>query len=165
MKVADFGAAVRSYRKASGLSQQDLAATAGLSRATLNYLESGRDIEIGASRLLALVSLLGIPLSLPVDVDRSHDDSVVERTVRAAEGKTKSTRRALDEALATGKVPSGTDNALRSVIDSLGVAERLAVIRCVCSSSGQPPKVVWRNARTVSAAVGSDGWPSRHEAD
>ena len=47
MKVSAVGAVIRSYRKASGISQKDLAAMVGISRATLNYLESGRDIEIG----------------------------------------------------------------------------------------------------------------------
>lgn len=159
VKVADIGAVVRSYRKAAGLSQQDLAAMAGVSRATLNYLESGRDIEIGASRLLALVDLLGIPLALPGSVDRAVDDRVVELAVRATgTAKAKSTRRALDEALATGRVPAGMERSLRTVLDHLAAAERMALVRCVSAASGQPAKAVWRNARTVAGAVGSDGW-------
>jgi len=153
---------VRAYRKASGLSQQDLAGLAGVSRATLNYLESGRDIEIGASRLLALIEHLGIPLALPSAVDRGHDERVVDAAVRSAGVKAKATRRALDEALATGTVPSGSAPYVRTVIDSLGPTERLALLRCVCAASGQPAKAVWRNARAIAAAVGSDNWPDRH---
>ncbi len=158
---------VRSYRKAAGLSQQDLAEMAGISRATLNYLESGRDIEVGASRLLALVDLLGIPLALPATVDRAHDERVVEHAVRAATGKSKakSARRALDEALATGRVPSGADKALLSVLDHVGAAEQMALVRCVSAASGQPAKTVWRNARTVATAVGVTGWAEADPVD
>ncbi|MEK9736372.1 MAG: helix-turn-helix transcriptional regulator, partial [Candidatus Nanopelagicales bacterium] len=58
LTVAAVGAVIRAYRKASGLSQKDLAKLGGVSRATLNYLESGReDMEIGASRLFALLAV------------------------------------------------------------------------------------------------------------
>ena len=60
MKVSEVGAVVRAYRKATGISQKELAALVGISRATLNYLESGREGEIGASKLLAMLELLEI---------------------------------------------------------------------------------------------------------
>lgn len=165
VKVADIGAVVRSYRKAAGLSQQDLASMAKISRATLNYLESGRDLEIGAGRLLALVDLLGIPLSLPTGVDRKQDERLVEHVIRAGGVKVKTARRVLDEALATGRVPAGTDTTVRAVLDRLTATEGLALVRCVCAATGQPAKVVWRNLRTVAVEVGSDGWTHTETGD
>lgn len=156
MKVAAVGSLVRAYRKASGISQKDLAAMAGISRATLNYLESGRDLEIGAAKLLALLDLLGIPFGLPEGVDREHDDRRLERAAKAAAGKPRLTRKALVEALATGRVPAGCEASLRSLLDGTSEADVLAVVRAVAAGTGQTPKAVWRNGRALATALGSD---------
>lgn len=158
MKVSAVGSVVRAYRKASGISQKDLAAMIGISRATLNYLESGRDIEIGASKLLALLDLLGIPFSVPEGVDRAHDDAVLERAAKAASGKGKAklTRKAVVEGFATGAVPTGLDVPMRALLEQTAEPDILAVVRSVSAGSGQAPKAVWRNGRSLAKAVGCD---------
>ncbi|MEK9811014.1 MAG: helix-turn-helix transcriptional regulator, partial [Candidatus Nanopelagicales bacterium] len=89
------------------MSQKDLAKLGGVSRATLNYLESGReDMEIGASRLFALLAVLGVPLAIPTEVDRAADDASLEASIR----RIGAARRRLSvsqimEALAAGRVP------------------------------------------------------------
>ena len=156
MKVADVGGVIRGYRKASGISQKDLAAMVGVSRATLNYVESGRDIEIGATRLLALLEVLGVPLLVPTGVDRAHDDEVLEGAAKAAAtGKVKLARKHLVEALATGRVPEGYEVGVRTVLDHATRGEALAMVRAVAAGTGQQPKAVWRNARSVAGALGS----------
>jgi len=154
------GAVIRAYRKAAGLSQQELADFVGISRATLSYLESDRDIEVGAAKLLSLLDLLGIPIALPAGVDRKHDEHTVDHALRGigTKAKAKTTRRALDEALATGRVPAGGDGPVRVALDRLGPTECTALVRCVVASSGQPAKAVWRNLRTVATAVDAGGW-------
>lgn len=154
MTVAEVGALVRAYRKATGLSQKDLAALAGMSRATLNYLESGRDIEIGAAKLLALLDLLGVPFDVPAAVNREHDDLVLERAAKAAAGKGKLPRKAVVEALVTGTAPSGTEQALLRLLEDTSGPEVLAVVRAVAAGSGQPPKAVWKHGRTLAARLG-----------
>lgn len=156
MKVAAVGSVVRGYRKASGVSQKDLAVMAGISRATLNYLESGRDLEIGAGKLLALLDLLGIPFVLPPGVDREHDDVVLERVARAAAGKGKLPRKTVVEALATGRVPEGADQALRSLLDDTPEPDVLAVVRSVSAGSGQTPKAIWKNGRALAKSLGCE---------
>jgi transcriptional regulator with XRE-family HTH domain len=155
MKVADVGSVIRAYRKASGISQKDLAAMVGISRATLNYLESGRDIEIGAGKLLALLNLLAIPFGLPAGVDREHDDAALERAARAAEGRPKLQRKNVVEALATGRVPDGCEAPLRSLLEQTAEPDLLAIVRAVSAGSGQAPKAVWKNGRSLAKAVGS----------
>jgi transcriptional regulator with XRE-family HTH domain len=155
MKVAEVGGVIRSYRKASGISQKDLAGMAGISRATLNYLESGRDIEIGAGKLLALLNLLAVPFGLPAGVDREHDDAALERAARAAAGRPKLQRKNVVEALATGRVPEGFDGPIRSLLDETPEPELLAIVRAVSAGSGQVPKAVWKNGRSLAKAVGS----------
>ena len=103
MKVSEVGAVVRAYRKATGISQKELASLVGISRATLNYLESGREGEIGASKLLAMLELLGVPFDVPQAVDREHDDRILDKAGKSAgAGKVKLPRKVLVEALATG---------------------------------------------------------------
>ena len=154
MTVAEIGGLVRAYRKATGLSQKDLAALAGMSRATLNYLESGRDIEIGAAKLLALLDLLGVPFDVPAAVNREHDDLVLERAAKAAAGKGKLPRKAVVEALVTGTAPDGTEQALLRLLEDTPGPEVLAVVRAVAAGSGQPPKAVWKHGRTLAARLG-----------
>jgi len=154
MTVAEVGVLVRAYRKATGLSQKDLAAMAGMSRATLNYLESGRDIEIGAAKLLALLDLLGVPFDVPSVVDRVHDDVVLERAAKAAGGKAKLPRKAVVEALATGMPPDGTGPALLRLLEAASDAEALAIVRAVSAGTGQPPKAVWKHGRVLAARLG-----------
>jgi transcriptional regulator with XRE-family HTH domain len=154
MKVAAVGSVIRAYRKASGVSQKDLAGMVGISRATLNYLESGRDIEIGAGKLLSLLELLGIPFGVPPGVDREHDDAVLEGAAKAASGKVKLPRKAVVEALATGRVPDGTDGPLAALLEDTPEPAILAIVRAVSAGSGQTPKAVWKNGRTLAKAVG-----------
>lgn len=156
MKVAAVGSVVRAYRKASGISQKDLAAMVGISRATLNYLESGRDLEIGAAKLLGLLDLLGIPFHMPAGIERDHDDEVLERAARAAGGKPKLVRKVVVEALATGKAPAGSERALLALLDGTPEADVLCVVRAVSAGTGQPPKAIWRNGRVLAAALGSN---------
>jgi transcriptional regulator with XRE-family HTH domain len=154
MKVAAVGSVIRAYRKASGVSQKDLAGMVGISRATLNYLESGRDIEIGAGKLLALLDLLAVPFSVPAGIDREHDDEVLEQAARAVAGR-KLPRKVVVEALATGRAPEGSEPALRSLLDDTPEPAILAIVRAVAAGSGQQPKAVWKNGRSIAKAVGS----------
>lgn len=153
MKVSEVGGVVRAYRKATGVSQKELASLIGISRATLNYLESGRDIEIGASKLLALLTLLGIPFSVPDAVDREHDDKVLDRSVKAVKGKL--SRKVVVEAFATGRPPAGSESALLRLLEEASDEAAFAIIRAVSGGSGQPPKAVWKHARALARTLGS----------
>lgn len=63
MNLADIGQLVQARREALGLSQARLAQLAGLSRATINQLENGSLVDLGAAKLLALLNLLGLDLA------------------------------------------------------------------------------------------------------
>jgi HTH-type transcriptional regulator / antitoxin HipB len=58
------GAMMRAARKASGQSQGALAASLGMSRATVSAIENGTIREIGVRKLDALCGALGLELSL-----------------------------------------------------------------------------------------------------
>lgn len=165
IKVATVGTLVRAYRRASGISQKNLAGMVGISRATLNYLESGRDIEIGAAKLLALLAVLGVPFGLPSEVDCASDDAALDEVARAVSGKgrKKLPRKVLVEALASGRVPVGFEPHIAHVVESASEPAVLAMVRAVSASAGMPAAAVWKNGRSLAASVGSSRkvWQSR----
>jgi len=161
MNVASVGAIVRSYRKASGISQKELAQMVGISRATLNYLESGRDLEIGAGKVLALLDVLAVPFTVPRDVDQTQDEATVDRAVRAVGSKGKKlTRKVMVEALATGRVPIGYERPVAAFVEDADDADLLALVRVTAGGSNLSVSSVWKNTRSLAKAVGSSrpGW-------
>jgi transcriptional regulator with XRE-family HTH domain len=60
---ASLGAAIRHYRKQSGLSQAELAERAGLNRTYLSNLEQGKETE-QVKRILRVLKQLGVRMTL-----------------------------------------------------------------------------------------------------
>lgn len=63
MDLAGIGAAIRSARRAKGLTQEALGARAGVSRATINGLETGAVRELGFHKVEAILAALGLHLA------------------------------------------------------------------------------------------------------
>jgi HTH-type transcriptional regulator/antitoxin HipB len=61
--AASVGPAIRHYREEAGLTQEELAAMAGLNRSYLSELEQGRETE-QMRRILRLLKLLGVRATL-----------------------------------------------------------------------------------------------------
>lgn len=164
IKVSDLGAAVRTFRKASGISQKDLAAMVGMSRATLNYLESGREIEIGAGRLLEVLEVLGVALAVDQAVNSGSDAKVVDQMLKAQAGKgaKRMPRPVLVEALATGRIPVGFEDQTAVFIEQSTDAQVLAAVRTAAAENGLPPKEVWKKCRALAKASGSKRTLWRH---
>lgn len=156
MKVATAGAVVRAYRKSSGVSQKELASMVGISRATLNYLESGRDIEIGAGKLLSLLDVLGVPFAVPTDVDRTADDAAIDRACKqiAGKGRKKLPRRVVLEAFTTGRVPIGLEKEFAAFLEEIPEPAVLCVVRATSAGGGPSASAVWRHARALAKATG-----------
>jgi transcriptional regulator with XRE-family HTH domain len=154
LSVAAMGSVIRAHRKASGLSQKDLAKAAGVSRATLNYLESGReDMEIGASKLLALLGVLGIPLRVTVDVDRSADEAALEVALGSLGKGMKFSEGDLMEALASGRFTPTSEAGLSAFLGRAPEGAGPAAVRLAAVRSGNPPKEIARNGRALAKAL------------
>jgi HTH-type transcriptional regulator / antitoxin HipB len=65
-----FGAAIRNARKVNGLSQAALAASLGMSRATISGIENGTIVEIGIRKFGAVCAALGLELTIQVQSQR-----------------------------------------------------------------------------------------------
>ncbi|MBX5460983.1 MAG: helix-turn-helix transcriptional regulator [Steroidobacteraceae bacterium] len=64
MQLAEVGALLKQARKRAKLSQAQLAAPLGMSRTTVSAIESGRCIEIGFTKLSALLDMVGLELTV-----------------------------------------------------------------------------------------------------
>ncbi len=64
LDLVHIGSVIEKKRKEVNLRQRDLAARAGVSRATLEALENGRLRELGFAKLTKILSVLGLELRI-----------------------------------------------------------------------------------------------------
>ena len=64
LDLLTLGSETAARRKSLGLKQSDLVERTGISRATLNALENGRCRELGFSKVMKIVSAVGLELKL-----------------------------------------------------------------------------------------------------
>lgn len=116
MRTHELGQAIRNARRARNLTQARLAATAGLSRETLNLLESGLVRDLGIRKVLAVLEALGLVLSVEPRPGRP-DYLRMACTSANVSFRTSLTEDELVHAIVTGKVPKGKAAHLRVLFD------------------------------------------------
>lgn len=150
MELREIGEALRHARMASGLSQAELATLVGVSRATINALETGNGDTV-ASTILTACDVLGIRLE-PSAATSAHPTNSLEWAAASASTsyRTAMHTRDLQAALASGQVPTQFVPHLAYIVNELSDARLLRIIRDTSMRSGKPPKRVWRNARRIA---------------
>ena len=120
MRTHELGQAIRNARKARNLTQARLAATAGISRETLNLLESGLVRDLGIRKVRAVLEVLGLQLTVePTGRPRRPDYLRMACTSANVSFKTALTEDELVHAIVTGKVPKGKAAHLRVLFDEV----------------------------------------------
>jgi len=66
MEMIEIGEVIRRARKQAGLSQAMLGSMLGMSRATISGIETGKIVEVGIRKMMALCATLGLELSVGV---------------------------------------------------------------------------------------------------
>lgn len=118
MRLQDLGREARKARLAKGLTQAALARETGLSRETLNLLESGLIRDLGIRKVIALLEYLGLEIALQPRARLRRPDYVRMACTSANVGfKTTLTEDELIHALITGKVPAQRSAHLRTLFD------------------------------------------------
>ena len=122
MYFEEIGSRVRAARQAHGLTQAELADVTGLSRTTINQLESGATPDIGVRRLLAVFEALKLDMSVTAQVPRRKSEQ--DYIALACTSANVSYRGNLDKselvhALVTGKIPQDKRPQLRVIFDEL----------------------------------------------
>ena len=123
MRIQELGSEIRRARQARGLTQAQLARVAGLSRETLNLLESGLVRDLGIRKVLAVLHHLGLGVTLQQEMRPRRPDYVrMACTSANVSFKSALTEDELIHALVTGKVPAKRGPHLRTLFDEAPMA-------------------------------------------
>ncbi|MBI1942953.1 MAG: helix-turn-helix transcriptional regulator [Betaproteobacteria bacterium] len=106
MRLQEFGHIVRRARLARGMTQDELARSAGLSRTTMNQLENGVFPDIGMNKAQAILATLGLGLRVrPLSRLRRPNYVRMARMSASVSFREKLSEGELVRALLTGRIP------------------------------------------------------------
>jgi len=140
----EIGVLVRQRREALGLSQARLARLAGLSRATVNQLETGVIVDLGVSKLMQLLDLLGISLRAEHPTHPSRGLDAISRTASVSYRQSL-TPAQLAKALASGELPSKWLPHVSTMLDEAPAKFIVAAVEEAARVQGVPAKTVWQH--------------------
>lgn len=159
MNFALFGNAIRRKRIALGLTQQQLADMAGLSRQTLNGIEHGH-VNVTLDTLGRLVDVIGLTLEL-TDPEQKRGRPVRAVWMAAKSANTSYsgvlTPTALEQALITGQVPDGLEPQVAQILDEAPLQLVAKMVAEVASRHDRKPTEIWKNLRQMARAVMATG--------
>lgn len=161
MRINELGQEIRQARLARGLTQAQLAAAAGLSRETLNLLESGLVRDLGVRKVLAVLEHLGLTLAVQLGARPGRPDFVrMACTSASTSYRSGLTANELIHALVTGKVPARREAHLRTLFDEapLALLRGLASEAARWTRPGKLEKNLRRLARSVGASRPVEQW-------
>jgi len=123
MRLQEIGFRLRAARLEQRRTQAQLAKAAGVSRTTLNQLESGLVLDLGVQRLRAILREVGLDLVLGQSTGEPSPDFIR----MAANSASVSYRTPLSEdelirALLTGKVPANRRPHVRTLLEEASPA-------------------------------------------
>jgi transcriptional regulator with XRE-family HTH domain len=144
MNLAEIGHLVHSRRTELGLSQARLAALGGLSRVTINQLENGTLVDLGASKLIALLDLVGVDLNAGSRKGQQHALQSVSQTASV------SYRTVLDPeifaaALVAGELPARITPHVATLLDEAPLSLIVAAVEEIAARGQRSPKLLWKH--------------------
>lgn len=154
------GLAVRQRRLEMGISQAALARLSGLSRTTVNQLESGAVKDLSVTRAERLLGVVGLRLGVPDASGRSASLPRVRSSPLALAARTAGVSYArqmpvpeLARALVDGVVSERWQPHVRALLDEAPVSLLAAVVDELHLDRGVPRAVVWGRMRSLAAQL------------
>ncbi len=118
MRLQEIGFRLRAARLEQKLTQAQLAKAAGVSRTTLNQLESGLVLDLSVQRLRAILDQLGLALIIqPAEKTVAPDFVRMACTTANVSYRETLSEDELIRALLTGKIPAGRRPHFRTLLD------------------------------------------------
>lgn len=144
MNLVSIGQLVKQRRQVLGLSQARLARLSGLSRATINQLETGTIVDLGAAKLIALLDLLGLTLDA---AERPSKDNALALASRTASVSYKEvlTPQALAAALVEGQLPANITPQVATLLDEAPLPLIVGAVEEVARHTQCPAKTLWKH--------------------
>lgn len=149
MQLREVGMHVHDKRKSLGISQAQLAKLAGLSRTTVNQLESGALDDLGFSKLTQLMSILG----LTFDAKTRHKKSpALKMAAQTASTSYKNilTPEVLKDIFKTGVVPDQFKPHVMVLLDETPVQLVVSAIHEASVETNTPPKTVMKHVSSIA---------------
>ena len=161
MRLQELGYTIRKARLARGLTQAQVASSAGVSRTTMNQLENGLFPDIGVRKAQTILEALGLDLQVrPAQRSRRPDFVRMACASASTSYKEKLTEGELVRSLLTGRIPPRRRPHFRMLLDEAPVP----VLKGMADDIGKyvQPGRVSRNLAVIANALGSlrrlKGW-------
>jgi transcriptional regulator with XRE-family HTH domain len=148
MNLREFGAHVRERRESLGLTQGRLAKLAGLSRATINQLETGTLNDLGVTKLAALMDVVGLRLEVASRAGKAAGPrrSLLKLSRTASVSyKTPLEPGQLTRALVTGELPDALLPHMATLLDEAPLPLVASAVEEAAERGHVPPKRIWRH--------------------
>jgi len=155
--LKELGTAAKRRRQEIGLSQQAVAELAGLSRATVNELESGKLKELGSARIESLANSLGFAVGV-LGSRPARDGAALAEAARLASVPYRKymAEDVLESALRDGAVPPGFIPQMRTLLQEAPVAMLAAVADELEQRSAIPQRETWQRMRSLASVLKCD---------
>ena len=149
---------VKRQRSEMGLSQERLAELAGLSRATINELETGKLTNLSLTRAERLANTLGFGLGMTgTRRTKSDRDTAGALETAALSGSISYGEpippETLRHALITGVIPPNYIAQLRALLDEAPLSVLSAAVAQIEVENGVHRRSTWQRMRQLAAAV------------
>ena len=144
MNLREIGLKVGQRRTDLGLSQDRLARLCGLSRSTIHHLEKGTLNDLGAAKLLALLSLLGLDVITQEHSKKHLGLNMASKTVSVSY-KTKLQRADLSHSLACGELPDAIYPHVATLLDEAPLEIIVSAVEEAAIENHIAPKLIWKN--------------------
>lgn len=144
MNLTSIGQLVQRRRQALGLSQARLAKLSGLSRATINQLETGAIVDLGAAKLMVLLELLGVTLDAAERPARDHALVLASQTASVSYREVLKPE-ALAAAMVEGRLPAEITPHVATLLDEAPLTIIVGAVEEVARNTQCPAKTLWKH--------------------
>lgn len=144
MNLREIGLKVGRRRTDLGLSQERLAKLCGLSRSTIHHLEKGSLNDLGAAKLLSLLSLLGLDVITQEHTKKHHGLDMASKTASVSY-KTKLQSSDLSKSLVSGELPEKIYPHVATLLDEAPLAIIVSAVEEAAHANQVAPKLIWKN--------------------
>jgi transcriptional regulator with XRE-family HTH domain len=156
----ELGIAVRARRSDMGLTQAALAKLTGLSRATVNQLETGMIGDLSLKRAAKLLETLGLSMVIdPMPVKRQAASRRLPLEIAAGTAsvsyRVPLNPEQLRQALTGSAVPKGFTPHVHALLDEAPVALLASVADQLHEEAGIEPAQAWKRMRELAKALKS----------
>jgi transcriptional regulator with XRE-family HTH domain len=144
INLREIGLKVGQRRTDLGLSQDRLAKLCGLSRSTIHHLEKGTLNDLGAAKLLALLSLLGLDV-ITQEHSKKHLGLDMASKTASVSYKTKLQSNELSHSLACGELPDSIYPHVATLLDEAPLEIIVSAVEEAAADNHIAPKLIWKN--------------------